>query len=210
MARMTTSNGRVPTRDVDFFDVKGDVERLAPSARFVSEQHPALHPGRSARVELDGRAIGFIGQLHPRLQQLYELPKAAIVFELDLVPLLIRPLPQVAELSRYQPVRRDISLTVRDSVPVQAMVDAVLSLSRIDDRLSALREFRLFDVYRAPPNSSKITEASANALLNNEKSLAFRVVLQDTEQPVSDADADAALKAILEVLEQQFGARPRQ
>jgi phenylalanyl-tRNA synthetase beta chain len=101
-------------------------------------------------------------------------------------------------------------MTVRDSVPVQAMVDAVLSLSRIDDRLSALREFRLFDVYRALPNSSKITEASANALLNNEKSLAFRVVLQDTEQPVSDADADAALKAILEVLEQQFGARPRQ
>ena len=200
----------VPTRDVDFFDVKGDVERLAPSARFVSEQHPALHPGRSARVELDGRPIGFIGQLHPRLQQLYELPKAAIVFELDLVPLLIRPLPQPAELSRYQPVRRDISMTVRDSVTVQAMVDAVLSLSRIDDRLSALSEFRLFDVYRAPPNSSKITEASANALLNNEKSLAFRVVLQDTEQPVSDADADAALKAILEVLEQQFGARPRQ
>ncbi len=66
-----------PARDSDFFDVKGDIEALLPSARFVAGQHPALHPGRSALVEVDGRPIGIIGQLHPRLQQQYELPKAA-------------------------------------------------------------------------------------------------------------------------------------
>ena len=197
------------TRAVDFFDVKGDIERLLGTARFVAEQHPALHPGRSSVVEIDGRRIGYLGQLHPRLQQRYELPAAPIVFELDLVPLLTRPLPQHAELSRFQPVQRDLSVTIDKGVPVQAIVDAVRALSLADGRLSALREFRLFDVYRPPPISSKVTEASANVLLINEKNLAFRAVLQDTEHPVSDAQADAALKAIVEVLEQRFGARPR-
>ena len=200
----------VPTRDVDFFDVKGDIESLLVGARFVAEPHPALHPGRSAMIEIDGRRVGTIGQLHPRLQQRYELPKAPIVFELDLAPLLVRPLPRHSELSRFQPVLRDISVTVADAVPAQAMVDAVVTLSRSDRRLSPLRAFHVFDVYRAPRNSSKVTEASANVLLNNEKNLAFRVVLQDTERPVSDADADAAVEVIVEVLKQRFDARLRQ
>ena len=198
-----------PARDSDFFDVKGDIESLLPSARFVAGQHPALHPGRSAFVEVDGRPIGIIGQLHPHLQQQCELPKPPIVFELDLEPLLMRVLPRHCELARFQPVQRDISVTVADSVSVQSMLDAVLTRSVSEHRLSALREFRLFDVYRLPPNSSKVAEATANVLLNNEKSLAFRLVLQDTERPVTDADADATVKAVVEVLEQQFAARLR-
>ena len=199
-----------PARDSDFYDVKGDLESLLPSARFVAGEHPALHPGRSALIEIDGRRVGIIGQLHPRLQQQFELPKAPVVFELDLEPLLVRPLPRHRELARHQPVQRDISVTVADSVTAQAMVDAVLELSLSDRRLSALREFRVFDVYRLPPNSSKVAEASANVLLNNEKSLAFRLVLQDTEGPVTDADADAAVEVILEVLKEKFAARLRQ
>ncbi|HEX3138734.1 MAG TPA: phenylalanine--tRNA ligase subunit beta, partial [Rhizobacter sp.] len=72
-------------RPVDFFDVKGDIEALfAPrAARFIPAEHPALHPGRSARVEVDGRVIGFVGELHPRWRQGYELPAAPIVFELE-------------------------------------------------------------------------------------------------------------------------------
>jgi len=199
-----------PTRDVDFFDVKGDIESLLVGARFAAEPHPALHPGRSAMIEIEGRRVGTIGQLHPRLQQRYELPKAPIVFELDLAPLLVRPLPRHSEVSRFQPVLRDISVTVADAVPVQAMIDTVVTLSRSDRRLSPLREFRVFDVYRAPRNSSKVAEASANVLLNNEKNLAFRVVLQDTGRPVSDADADAAVEVIVEILKQRFDARLRQ
>ena len=198
------------TRDADFFDVKGDIERLLAAARFVAGQHPALHPGRSAMIEIDGARVGYVGQLHPRLQQRFELPSAPIVFELDLAPLLTRALPRNTELSKFQPLQRDISVTVAEAVPVQDIFDAVSTLSRSDDRLSALREFRLFDVYRAPPNSSKVAEASANVLLNKEKNLAFRAVLQDTERAVSDAEADAAVKAIVEVLEQRFGARLRQ
>jgi phenylalanyl-tRNA synthetase beta chain len=155
----------VAARDADFFDVKGDVERLfAPRAvRFVRAEHPALHPGRSAFVELDGTTVGFVGVLHPRLQQRYELPKAPVVFELDLAPLLARPVPRFSPVSRFQPLTRDISITVADALPVAAVEAAVAALAGTDGRLSALREFRLFDVYRPQGDSSKVAEASANA-----------------------------------------------
>ena len=94
-------------------------------------------------------------------------------------------------------------------LPVAAIEGVVAALSSADGRLSALREFRLFDVYRPRIDSSKVAEASANALLNKEKSLAFRVVLQDTDRALNDADADAAVSAIVEGLEKQCGARLR-
>lgn len=203
----------VAKREVDYFDVKGDVERLIRrgDARFVAAAHPALHPGRAARIELDGRAIGWIGELHPRWQQKYELAKAPIIFELDVDPLLPAPLPRFQEVPKFPPVLRDVALWVDASLPLQHVLDAVARIAQTDERLCALREFRLFDLYRpGGDDSSKFAAASANVLLNKEKSLAFRIVLQDTARTLADADADAAVAAIVEGLGAQIGARLRQ
>jgi phenylalanyl-tRNA synthetase beta chain len=201
----------MPPRDVDFYDVKGDVERLfAPrDVRFVPGEHPALHPGRGAFVEIDGETVGFVGELHPRLQQAFELAKPPIVFELDLAPVLARPVPRFEGVSKFQPVIRDVSVTVPAEVAVGAIEDEIRGLSRTDGRLSALRELSLFDVYRAPSDSSKVAGASANALLNKEKSLAFRVILQDTGRALTDEDANSAVAAVVEAVEQRFGGRLR-
>jgi phenylalanyl-tRNA synthetase beta chain len=200
-----------PGRDVDYFDVKGDVERLfAPAlVTFVAATHPALHPGRSARIFLAGRDVGVIGELHPRLQQKHDLPKGAVLFQLELEPLLDRPLPAAAELSKFQPLQRDIAVWVDESVTYQQIATAIDIRSRADDRLSALQEIRLFDVYR-PPAAASTREVPANALLNKEKSLAFRIVLQDTARPLSDTDAEAAVAAVVEELARSCGARLRQ
>ncbi len=203
----------VAKRDVDYFDVKGDVERLLrrDDVHFVATEHPALHPGRGARIELDGRTVGWIGELHPRWQQKYELPKAPIVFELDVDALLPMSLPRYREVPRFPAVLRDVALWVDASVTLQQVLDEVARIARTDERLRMLRDFRLFDLYRpAGDDSSKFAGASANALLNKEKSLAFRVVLQDTDRTLADADADAAVAAIVEALGKQIGARLRQ
>jgi phenylalanyl-tRNA synthetase beta chain len=204
----------VPARDVDFFDLKGDVERLLAGRsglRFVAAAHPALHPGRSARVEIAGQAIGWIGELHPALQQRYELPKPAVLFELDVDALCEVPLPKAQAVPRFPAVQRDLALWFDDAVSLQQIDEAVRTQALRDARLSSLREFRLFDLYRpSVGDSSKIAGAAANALLNKEKSLAFRVLLQDTERTLSDADADAAMAAIVEELGARFGARLRQ
>jgi phenylalanyl-tRNA synthetase beta chain len=204
-------------RDVDFFDIKGDVERLVAHRplRFVAAAHPALHPGRSARIEIDGCAVGWVGELHPRLQQRHELPKPAVLFELDVAPLLEHPLPRVGDVPRFPAVQRDLALWFAEDVPLQQILDVVESKRTTDPRLATLVDFRLFDLYRpsggsAQAPSGKVAEAGANVLLNKEKSLAFRILLQDTERTLSDSVADAAVACVVEELGSRLGARLRQ
>ena len=202
-----------PPRDVDYFDVKGDLERLVQvgAARFSAAAHPAFHPGRCARIFVAGVAIGWIGELHPRLQQKHELPRAPVLFEVDLDPLRALGLPEYRPVPRFPAVIRDVSLLVDLAAPVQGVLDAVSELARSDARLACLRDIRLFDLYRASPaDSSKVAEADPNALLIKEKSLAFRIVLQDTEKTLSDTEADAAVTALVEGLGRTVGARLRQ
>jgi phenylalanyl-tRNA synthetase beta chain len=201
-----------PRRRVDFFDIKGDLELLfdGRALRFAANAHPALHPGRSAAIEVDGRRVGWIGELHPRLQQKYELPQAPVVFEVEADALLPAPLPKPTAVARHPAVERDVALWFDEKVSVQSVIDAVGRRSRTDARLSALRDFRLFDIYRAPStDSSKVAGVTANALLYKGKSLAFRVVLQDTDRTLSDAEADAAMTAIVEGLGTDLGGELR-
>jgi phenylalanyl-tRNA synthetase beta chain len=115
-------------RKVDFFDLKGDLETLlAPLvARFEKlREHPALHPGRSARVLVAGKAIGFVGELHPQWQQKYELPLPPVLFELDLEALTTATLPHYAEVSRQPIVIRDMALVVDQALELQQLIDGL-------------------------------------------------------------------------------------
>lgn len=182
------------TRPVDFFDLKGDVEALLLPriARFEAATHAALHPGRAARIILDGKPIGWLGELHPRLQQKYELPRPPVLFELDIEPLLDHVLPQFQSVSKFPPMIRDISVLVSEATPVQALLDA---MNRV--RPSTVQDIGLFDLYRG------------KGVLEGEKSLAFRVVIQDTGRTLTDQEADAIKAGLLEVLTAQFGVKLR-
>ena len=200
-------------RLVDYFDVKADVERLfhdVGTPVFERAAHPALHPGRSARIDIDGRAVGWLGELHPKWQQELELPLAPILFEVDTQTLCELRLPVPRPVPRFPAVARDLALWFGADVAHGAIEKAIRRLASSDVRLKVLREVRLFDVYRpSSADSSNFAEASANALLNKEKSLAFRVVLQDTHRTLSDAEVDAAIAALIQALAEQFGARIR-
>lgn len=182
----------IAARPVDFFDVKGDVERLcAPlKPRFVRETFPGLHPGRSAAVYIGEKKVGMIGELHPRTVQAYELPKAPVVFELDVDALLTTSVPVYAAVSKHQPVRRDIAVVTAPETETGRLVDAVYEAHSADPRLSSMTDFRLFDLYR-PKDAAQ-------------KSLAFTLELTAKgEEPVSDLEADAAVRAVLDVLERE-------
>lgn len=191
------------TRQVDFFDVKGDVEALfAPRvARFVKAEHPALHPGRSARIELDGRAVGWIGELHPRWMQQYDLPHAPILFEVDADALMGRALPTLADVSKYPPVRRDIAVVVDQSVEVQALLDE-MHKALDEDACKFVQRVALFDEFRAKSSTS-------GGMAAHEKSLAFRVTLQDTGGTLQDETVDLAVKTLVDRLARVYGARLR-
>jgi phenylalanyl-tRNA synthetase beta chain len=197
-----------PARMVDFFDVKADLEALiAPGvACFVKDEHlhPALHPGRSARVEMqvgEGyRAVGWIGELHPRWLQKYELPHAPVLFEIEADALMQRALPALSEISKFPPVRRDIAVVVDQNIEVQALLDA-FNEGMKDEACRIVKKVVLFDEFRATPDSS--------GLAGNEKSLAFRVTLQDTGSTLEDKAVDQAISTLVARAAGICGARLR-
>ena len=178
------------SRAVDFFDVKADVEvLLGGEAQFQAALHPALHPGQCAQVLLHGRNVGIVGVLHPRWQQQYDLACGAVLFELDLEALLTTRVPSFEEVPKFPPIRRDLAVVVDETVAVQTMITAMLETAD-----SVVSEVALFDVYRG------------KGIAENKKSLAFRVLMQDTEKTLTDNDADTATAKLLNMLSQKFGA----
>jgi phenylalanyl-tRNA synthetase beta chain len=192
---------------VDFFDVKGDVEALlAPrQAVFEPAEHPALHPGRCARVLVDGQAIGVVGELHPRWRQGWGFGQAPVLFELDLDAVLARPVPRPQGVPKHQDVERDIAVVVAEKVTyaqVQAAVDAV----RQTPAGEVLRGLGLFDIYRPKPGKDGTLPAGLAA---DEKSLALRLVLNGGDAALTDERIEQTVQVVLEQLGARVGARLR-
>lgn len=192
-----------PSCQVDFYDVKMDVVALfgarGDRLRFVAAAHPALHPGRSARIVLDGGQVGWIGELHPRWAQQADLTHAPVVFELDVVALSEGELPQVRELSRQPVIVRDLALWVDAHVSAQSMLDTVAMAVRSYPQLEVVQDVRLFDIWRDSQGSEPLTE----------KSLAFRFWLQDTKRTLDEVRVADCLARIKDALEDAHGARQR-
>jgi phenylalanyl-tRNA synthetase beta chain len=190
-------------RACDFFDAKGDVEALlAPrSARFVADTHPAMHPGRCARVEVDGKALGHVGELHPQWRQGYELPQAPLVFELDLDAVLKRTLPQFKSLPKQQSALRDLALVVHDSVAHDGLIHALTA-----DPQGLVQTAVLFDIYKPAAAAS---QGGLSGLAADERSLAVRLELLDDQATLTDARIDLAVAAALERARAACGARLR-
>lgn len=188
-----------PTRAVDYFDVKGDLEALfAPRAvRFSKTEHPALHPGRSATVEVDGKVVGVIGELHPRWLQKYDLPQAPVLFEVDADALRARDVPRYAEISKFPGATRDLALVVKQDVPAQALLDAFQSELASNALGKLVQAVVLFDEYRG------------KGLEQDEKSLAFRFGLQDTQSTLQDDAVEAIMAALASAAQQKHGAKLR-
>ena len=187
------------TRNVDYFDVKADLEALfAPKTlTFAKAEHPALHPGRSANVLLDSEVVGFIGELHPRWQQKYDLPLAPVLFEVDASALQQVYVPFYKEISKFPAVTRDLALVVKHAVSMQDLMDDFVSEKKINPICNILQVVVLFDEYRG------------KGLESDEKSLAFRFTLQDTQLTLQDDLVDAAMAAFVAAAGTRHGAKLR-
>ena len=186
-------------RLVDFYDVKGDLEQLfAPRAVTLQKaEHPALHPGRSAAVWVEGRCVGHVGELHPRWKQAYELPHAPLVFELDAQAVSERSVPQYRPIPRQQSVWRDIAVIVGESVTHDALMAAVEAA----DAQGLVRGATLFDIYKPKETTPEIGA--------DERSLALRLELLDEEATLTDERIEAAVQAVVGSLATRVGARLR-
>ena len=186
------------SRRADFFDVKADVEAIlgltgcAEAYGLVPAEHPALHPGQTARVERDGHQVGILGMLHPALASRLDLGGDAYVFELVLDGLAPGRLPTFRPLSKFPSIRRDIAVVV-DAGVSRAEVEACIA----DAEPELLSSVVLFDVYQGQKIES------------GRKSLALGLILQASSQTLTDQQVDRSIARILARLEADIGARLR-
>ncbi|WP_118812007.1 phenylalanine--tRNA ligase subunit beta [Neisseria lactamica] len=159
------------TRNADFYDIKADVENLLKNkaVEFVKTEHPALHPGRAANIVSDGKVIGFVGELHPKWLQKYDLPQVPLVFEIDMAAVLECGKTRYRAVSKFQPVRRDLAF-----VMPEAMSHNELSAALKGAANKLVQEISVFDVYRG------------TGLPEGMKSVAVKVILQDMENTLTD------------------------
>ena len=192
------------SRRIDFFDVKADLEAILQPLAIMTQaaQHAAFHPGRSAAVfkqdALGNRIeIGFIGELHPKLQQHYGFALAPVLFEIDLEKVLAIDLPKLVEPSKFPSVERDLAIVLKGSVPAQQVLDALHQAAS-----HLVTHIALFDEFRPTPER-------LSGMQLDEKSLAFRVTLSDDTQTLQDTDVENAIKQLLDQVLIQFSARLR-
>ena len=181
-------------RKVDFYDMKGDLEALLAPARLRFEKllHPALHPGRAAKVMFEDAEIGCLGEMHPEWIQKFDLPQAPVVFEVDLAAVTAAKVPAYLEVSKFPPVIRDLAIVVDQNLTLQSLLDG------LDGQLPAIvQDIQLFDVY------------AGKGVPENKKSLAFRIVMQDTQRTLQDTEVELAVQQLVSCLEQAFAAQLR-
>jgi phenylalanyl-tRNA synthetase beta chain len=191
-----TQQWGLPTRKVDFHDLKGDLESLAVASgaelEFKPSQRPYGHPARSAEVYRDGVSLGWIGQIHPRLAKAMDIDVDVFAFELDLAPLATRALPRASELSRFPSMRRDLAFLVPEAA---AWTDLEATLRRAVGPL--LREVTLFDRY------------VGQGVEPGFKSLAMGLILQDKSRTLTDRDVESVVAEAVSAMEREHHARIR-
>jgi phenylalanyl-tRNA synthetase beta chain len=195
-------------RPADFYDLKGVIETLLARLhitryRFTPTQHPTFHPGRCALLELpraasDGEEtfspVGVLGEVHPVVQQRYDLPQRTYLCEFDLEQ-LYEAVPgrlAYAPISRHQELSRDLALVVDEQIPAQDIHDVIMESGG-----ELLRSASLFDVYRGEPIPA------------GKKNLTYSLVYQSQERTLTDAEANALQEGIIRALDEKFGAALR-
>lgn len=185
-------------REVDFFDVKADMEALlartgAPrSFTFRAANHPTLHPGQSARIERYGEPVGWLGTLHPEHAAALELNGNVVLFELDQAALTIAELPSFQPISRYPAIRRDLALLVGDEVSAGELLDTARETVG-----ELLVDAVIFDIYRG----KGVPEGS--------KSVAMGLILQDYYRTLTDTEVEQITGAVIQQLQDQYQASLR-
>ncbi|MEX2124270.1 MAG: phenylalanine--tRNA ligase subunit beta [Woeseia sp.] len=183
------------SREVDFFDIKADVEALldlgAEEARteFAETEHAALQPGQAAQIVRDGKVIGVLGKLHPTAGQSLDISRSVLLFELDAAAAFAARVPVATAISRFPSIRRDIALVVAEQVSAAQLIQVVLSAAP-----DIIRRAVVFDVYRGPGIEAGL------------KSIALGLILQETSRTLTDEDADSAMAAAVQKLQQTFAA----
>jgi phenylalanyl-tRNA synthetase beta chain len=183
---------------VDFYDIKGDIESVlaitgdASSFSFSAGEHPALHPGQTAAIYRDNELQGYVGALHPTLQQALDIPKNVFLFEIKVAAITKARVPAYTELSRFPEVRRDLAILIDRQLASKTVMDAVAASAG-----EQLKDLKVFDVYMG------------KGIDPQRKSIALGLTFQHPSRTLTEDEVTASIGVVLKMLEVKFAATLR-
>jgi phenylalanyl-tRNA synthetase beta chain len=190
-----SENARTP----DFFDIKGDCEALLSlvstdaKIEFISDSsNTALHPGQAARIDIDGKMVGYVGAIHPTIAEKLDVPAKTFVFEMETEALLKGDVAAFKEISKFPAIRRDLAFVVDSKVEAKSVFDSIH-----ESAPEFLTNLKLFDVYEGEHIDS------------GRKSLALGLTLQAQSRTLTDDEVDSAVNTIVNNLNKKLGATLR-
>lgn len=180
---------------MDFFDLKGEVEEVLAAGRveveYARSEREWLHPGQSAEILVNGQSVGYLGRLHPSLEDELDLG-VTWVAEIDQQAVLQTYVSNFTELSRFPSVRRDIALLISDKINVSEIQQLIEKTGG-----ALLDSTWLFDVY------------TGQGVEEGKRSLAFAILWQHPTRTLEDAEIKSGMDNILQVLENTYQATLR-
>lgn len=167
---------------IDFFNVKNDIALLLNKKNYIFEKsiHPAFHPGKSANIIMNNKKIGFIGELHPKWIQKYDIKNNVLIFELELDNLLKNEKIVYQEISKFQPVIRDIAFIVPKEIQYQQLLN---TLNEKKDK--TIKKINIFDLYEG------------NNIPKNMKSIAIKIVFQHNHKTMEIKEIDEKINCLI-------------
>lgn len=186
-------------RTADLFDIKADLQTLfgltgaGSEFDFVAAEHPALRPGRTARVRRNGADIGWLGELHPALARQLGLTVPPVLYEVALKPMTAAKVAAFRPISKFPAVRRDLAVIVCEDVPVHDLEQVVRDVAG-----GTLRDLVVFDIF-----------VGENIEIGS-KSVALGLILQETSRTLTETDVDGIMHAVIDRLSRDFNATIRE
>lgn len=188
----------IAERNVDFYDIKGDVEALIAMTSasqefgFAKGEHSALHPGQTAAITRNGQPVGFIGALHPEAERKLGIKGKAYLFEIELAAFGAKHIVLAQEVSKYPANRRDLAIVVKSDVRFS---DILATIRKVGG--NQLVDLKLFDVY------------TGQGIADGMKSLAIALTLQDKARTLEDKDIQQVISSVVQTLGEEFNATLR-
>jgi phenylalanyl-tRNA synthetase beta chain len=194
-----TPTGWTASKDkVDFFDLKGDLEAvlaltgLAEQFGFTAAEHPALHPGQSAMVSRNGEQVGWVGQLHPKLQAQLDFNTPVYLFQVDVAKVSESRLPKFSDVSKFPAVRRDLAFLMDSQIASADLMSEARNAAG-----EHLIDLMLFDVYQSKD------------IDNKGKSLALGLTFQHASRTLTDDEINLSIDRVIKKLDIKFKAELR-
>ena len=195
VGNLKSVNWAEESRVVDFYDIKAQVEAIlsisqqAEEIKFIPQEFNLFHPGQSAAIVKDGKQIGSLGQLHPRLVKEAGVTGKVFMFDLKQSAILAGQLPVAMAISKFPEVQRDLAFIVKQDLPVQELLDVFKQ-----DKQSILKSIEVFDVYQG------------QGLEDNQKSIALNFKMQDTEKTLQDEEVDNLMINLIKLAKKTVSA----